>query len=892
MAKIAGWFGDFLRRLGMLLGRAKFDGDLDEEMRLHRDLKQQELIRQGSSPEEARYAAQRELGNTLRLREESRAAWGWDWLEDALQDARFGLRTLRKTPGFTAVAILTLALGIGANAAMFSITNAVLLRPLPYPGADRLVAITMEDPSRGIVGINISYTRLTLLQQQSRAFESVGAYTPSSTSLTTHGSPEEVSAAIATGNFFEVLGVAPTVGRNFLPEEDQPGGANVAIISDGFWHSHFGGQLDLIGQSIPLDGRSVTIIGVLPPPFRFPFQQPEPQVWFPRAFENPLFTPDRVHSGAAYLTAYARLRAGESIPQAQAELDSLASAYAKAYPEYSDASRFTTRAASLKESLVGPVRTSLIVLLAGVGFVLLIGCANLASLLLARAAARQKEITIRRALGASDGRLLRQFLTESLLLSFLGGSAGICLAAYAPRLLRLLPIGSLPRLDEVSLDSRVLIFSLGLSVLTGIVFGLAPALQTAAGGLEAALRAATRGSTGGTRAGRLRAAAVIAEVAVALVLVCGSGLLIKSFGKLMQVSPGFDPHHVMTFSLSLPQTTYPQRPQQAGFFRRLVEAVETVPGVQSAAVTSFLPIGGGTRFAYFCPEGTPCQDRGKYPMAAVRHISPDYFKTMRVPLLRGRVFDAHDNADSRSVTIINQALAEKYFPGQNPLGKGIVLTRGNFLTIIVGVVGTVRYAGLNMPTGPEIYQPQEQSVIPVSTMSLVVRSDVSAQPLVSSVRAEVSKLDPDLPISNILSMEEVISTSVTQPQLTARLTAAFAGLALLLAAVGIYGVMAHSVAQRTREIAIRIALGAPPANVLRLVVSQGLQLVLAGILLGLAASLLLTRLLASILFQMSPHDPVTFVSVVLILAAVALLACYIPARRAMRVDPVVALRCE
>jgi putative ABC transport system permease protein len=886
------WFKGISRRLRMLLGRGKFDGELDEELQLHREMKEKELRAAGVKPEEARYMAQREIGNSLRLREESREAWGWGWLEDAAQDVRYGLRMLRKSPGFTTVAILTLALGIGANAAMFSVTNAVLLRPLPYPDGDRLVAISMEDPSRGMIGLNISFTRLILLQQQSRSFESIGAYATSSANLTTRGTPEQLSAAIVTGNFFNMLGVTSVVGRNFLPEEDQPGGANVAIISDAFWQNHFGGRTDLIGQSIAMDGRSVTIIGVLPPQFRFPFQQPEPQVWFPRIFEHPLFTPDRVRSGAAYLRAYGRLRRGESIPHAQAELDSLGSAYTKTYAENADAQKFSVRAASLKETLVGPARTSLIVLLAGVGFVLLIGCANLASLLLSRAAARQKEITIRRALGASQGRLLRQFLAESLLLSFFGGSVGLYLAASAPRLIRFLPAGTLPRLDEVGLDSRVILFSIGLCVVTGVAFGLAPAMQTAGDKLEAALRAATRGSTGGTRAGRYRAVVVIAEVAVALVLVCSSGLLIKSFGKLMHVNPGFDPQHVTTFSLSLPQSSYPQKAQQSEFYRRLVEAVEALPNVQSAGVTSYLPIGGGTRFVYFCPEGTPCQGPGKDPVAAIRHISPDYFKTMRVPLLRGREFDAHDNGDSRNVSIINQEMAEIFFPGQDPLGKGVQLSRGNIMTVVVGVVGTVKYAGLNAPAGAEMYQPQEQASVPVSTMSLVVRSGVSVRPLVSSVRAEVSKLNSDVPMSNILSMEEVISASVTQPQLTARLTAAFAGLALLLAAIGIYGVMANSVAQRRREIAIRMALGAPPSNVLRLVVSQGMQLVLAGIFLGLVGSLGLTRLLASILFQMSPHDPVTFVAVTVILIAVALLACYIPARRAMRVDPVVALRYE
>jgi putative ABC transport system permease protein len=811
---------------------------------------------------------------------------------DTWQDIRFAIRILLKSPGFVSVALLTLALGIGANAAMFSITNSVLLRPLPYPESDRLISITSEDPTRGLTALNVSFTRLTLLQQQSHTLESIGAYLSLSTNLATQGTPEQLPSALATQNFFDVLGVAPAVGRGFLPEEDRPGGADVAIISDAFWHNHFGASPSLIGKSIVMDGRSVTIVGVLPANFRFPFVQPEPQVWFPRVFENPLFLPDRVHSGAAYLTVYARLGAGESIPHTQAELDSLGSVYTNNFPSFSDAQKFTVRAASLKETLVGPLRTSLVVLLVAVGLVLLMGCVNLASLLLARATARQKEIAIRYALGASRGRLLRQLLTESFLLSFAGGGIALILAANAPRLLRLLPPGTLPRLDEVTMDGRVVLFLLLLCIFTGLGFGLVPALQTSNNKLHDALKEASRGSSGGLRAGRLRALLVVAEVAVALILVSSAGLLLKSFDKLMRVSPGFDPQHVMSFSLSLPQRTYPQRPQQAEFWRRLVEDVEALPAAQSAAAISYLPIGGGVRLVYFCPEGTPCQGFGKDPIAAVRHITPDYFKTLRIPLLRGRVFVESDNANSRNVAIINQTLADKFFRGQDPVGKLIVQTRGNIQTVVVGVVGSVKFAGLNVANVAELYLPQEQSPVPVSVMSLVVRSDSSPQPLIPSVRSIVTKLDPDVPMSNILSMEDVISASVAQPRLTARLTAVFGMLALLLAAIGIYGVMAYSVLQRQHEIAIRMALGAPPSSILRLVVGQGLQLVLAGVLLGLAGSLAFTRVLASILFEMSARDPITFASVTLVLVAVAVVACYIPAFRSMRVDPVTALRAD
>jgi predicted permease len=810
----------------------------------------------------------------------------------AWNDLRYAVRMLLKSPGFTAVALLTMVFGIGASAVMFSIINAVLLRPLPYPDADRLISVTTEDPSRGIKGLNVSFTRLNLIQEQSRVLEGIGAYLASNSSLTTHGDPEQVPSAMATRNFFDILRVKPRFGRGFLREEDQPGGANVAIISDAFWQSHFGGQPDVVGRSIPIDGRSVEIIGVLPAGFRFPFLEPEPQVWFPRVFENSAFTPDRVHSGAAFLTVYARLRASESIPRGQAELDSLGSIYTKTYPGFADAQKFTARAESLKESLVGPLRTSLLVLLAAVGFVLLIGCTNLASLQLARATARGKEMAIRRALGASRARLVRQLLVESLLLSFLGGGIGLFFAANAPLLLRLLPPASLPRLREVTVDSHVVWFSLALCVLTGLTFGLVPAIQISGDKLHNALKEATRGSTGGTRAGRSRAALVVAQVAVALVLVSSAGLLIKSFGKLMRVSPGFDPHHVMTFSFSLPLGKYPQQSQQAEFYRRLVEAVQELPNVQSAAANTYLPISGNLRFVYICPEGIPCQGSGKDPVAAVRHITPDYFKAMRIPLLRGRVFDKYDNANSKTVCIINEALANQYFPAQNVVAKHIVQFRGNIQTEVVGVVGNVKYGGLNAPETAELYLPQEQSPIPVASSSLVVRAEGSPQPLVASVRAIVAKLDPDLPTSNILSMDDAISTSVAQPRLTARLTAIFGLLALLLAAIGIYGVMAYLVIQRKHEIAIRIALGASPGKILRLIVRHGLVLIVVGVILGTAGSLALTRFFAAILFQVSARDPFTLTGVGGLLIAVGLLACYLPARRAMSVDPITALRDE
>ena len=599
---------------------------------------------------------------------------------------------------------------------------------------------------------------------------------------------------------------------------------------------------------------------------------------------------DRVRSGAAFLPVFARLRAGESLARAQMELDSLTAVYTKTYPTFSDAQRYSVRAVSLKESLIGPLRTSLLVLLGGVGFVLLIGCTNLASLLLARSTARRREMGIRRALGASRARLIYQLLTESLVLSFIGGALGLLLAACTPRLLRLLPPGSLPRLEEITIDSRVVLFSLALCVLTGVIFGLVPALQISGTKPNDALKDSARGSTGGVHAGRSRAALVVGQVAMALVLVSSAGLLIKSFAKLVHVNPGFDPSNVLSISFSLPQSKYPLPPQQAEFYRRLVEAVEAIPNVQSAAANTFLPFSGNTRYGAICSETIPCQGLGKDPIVALRHITPDYFATMRIPLIRGRFFNQFDIANAQNVCVINQSLATQFFSAQDPVGKFIIQSRANIHTEIVGVVGDVKFAGLNVPDAAELYIPQQQSVIPVSSSSLVIRADGSLQPLVASVRAAVAKLDPDLPMSNILSMDEARSTSLAQPRLTTRLIAAFASLALLLAAMGIYGVVAYSVVQRKHEMAIRIALGANRANILKLIAGQGTTLILIGVAIGTIASLALTRFFAAILFQISARDPLTLFGVAALLIAVGLLACYFPARRAMSVDPISALR--
>jgi putative ABC transport system permease protein len=839
---------------------------------------------------EARREALMRLGGVEQTRKIYRERRGLPMIETLLQDLRFGARMLRKNPGFTVVAVLTLALSIGANTAIFSVIDAVLLRPLPYKNSDQLVAIAANNVQRGINGLPVSFTKMTRVREQTRTLQSVGAYYPLNASLTTHGAPEQISAARATAGFFDVLGVIPAEGRGFLPEEDGEGGADVAIISDGFWHSHFGAAPDLIGRAIPLDGKSVTVVGVLPASFHFPFAQPEPDVWLPRVFDPIALTPVMIRTGASYLVVFARLQPGEALAQSQAELDAISETYAKDFPGYVDASNYSLEVVSLKESLVGPLRVTLLLLLSAVGFVLLIGCTNIASMLLARSTTRQKEIAIRQALGASPPRLMRQLLTESVLLSALGGILGVVLAAGGLRLLRLLPPGTIPRIEEVSLNGGVLIFSVVLCVVTGIAFGLMPSLLASHRDVNETLKESGRGSNEGRKSRSSRAALVVVEVAIAVVLVTGAGLLMKSFGNLMHVDPGFSPANVTTFLMTLPKSHYPQPAQQAEFYRRLVESVQTLPGVQSAGVSSFLPLAGAIRYVYFCPEGMVCQGIGKDPVIAVRQITPDYLQTMRIPLLRGRVFNQQDIAGVKPVVIINRTVAQKYFPAQDPIGRHLANSRDKIQMEIVGVVGDVKFTGLNTPYIPEMYMPQAQN--PAATMTLVVCSTSNPQPLIAAVRQKTAEIDPDLPLSNIASMSEVVSASVAQPRLTTQFTGFFAGLALLLTAVGIYGVLAYSVTQRTHEMGIRMALGASRVEILKMVVGQGMKLVLAGLVFGLVVSLAVTRLLSTLLFGTSARDPLTFAAVTLLLIVVALLAAYIPARRAAQVDPIVALRYE
>jgi putative ABC transport system permease protein len=807
-----------------------------------------------------------------------------------MQDVKFALRMLRKNAGFTCVAVLTLALGIGANTVIFSVVHAVLLKPLPYPDATRLVSIIQAEEHDKTKILSLSFPKFTQISEQSQTLESEAAYYSVVSSLDTPREPEAVNAARVSLDFFRVLGISPSRGRGFLLEEEQPGGANVAILSDAFWHSHFAGEESVLGKALTLDGNSVTVVGILPADFHFPFEFPEPQIWLPRVFEHPLLKPQQVQLGAGYLSGIARLRRDVSLQEAQAELDTINGRYRQQFGSLADASNHVLGVQPLEETLVGGLRSSLLVLMAAVGFVLLIACANVANLLLARATAREKEMALRKALGASGGRLVRQLLSESILLSLLGCACGVGLAFTLMPALRSISPGTVPRIAEARIDNTVLIYSLLLCTVTAFVFGLAPAVQAAGQELQDSLKKGNRGSSTGGSRGKFLSGLVVSEMAVALILIAGAGLLAKSLERLLQVNLGFSPHGVMTFPLTLPATRYAKPEQQVEFYRQLLEHVRSVPTAKSAGLVSFLPLSGGYRLSYFCAEGQVCQGLGKDPLLAFWQVSTGYLETMGTPLLSGRSFNEQDIAGSAPVILVNESVAKHFWPNQNPLGKHIAGSRDLVQREVIGVVGDAKLNALNAANADQLYVPLEQ--MPYSTMTLVVRSGGSSELLVAAVRGKIAEVDPTLPVSGIMSMEGVIASSVAQPRLITQFVGAFAGFALLLAAIGMYGVMAYSVTQRRQEMGIRMSLGAGRGEILQLVVRQGMTLAVAGVVIGIFASLALTRLLAGLLFGVRATDPLVFGGAAAVLVLSAFFACYIPARRATEVDPITVLRSE
>ncbi|HKQ06511.1 MAG TPA: ABC transporter permease [Blastocatellia bacterium] len=868
-------------RLRALLRKNKMERELDEEMRYHLERMVEQNLAQGMTPSSARRAALRDFSGFEQAKEECRDARGVRAVEELWQDLRFGTRMLRKQPGFTLVAVLTLALGVGANTVIFSVVNTVLLRPLPYEAADRLVWVWDSNPAIGFPRFPSSGPNFKDWQQQSASFDYMAAFSGWSFNLTGHGEPERLQGAMASPDFFPMLGIKPVAGRTFLPEEERAGSHRVALISYSLWQRRFGTDPSIISNSITLNGESYTVVGILPDRLRLPY---EAEIWTPLALD--VLRPGR---GSHFINVIARLQSGANIERAQVEMNAIAIRLQQQYPDSN--SGWGTELEPLQERIVGNVKPVLWVLFGAVGFVLLIACANVANLQLARAAARQKEVAIRAALGAGRRRLLRQFLTESILLAVIGGGLGLLLAFWGVRGLAALNIRDLPRTEEIAIDGRVLIFTLLASLMTGIAFGLASALQGSKVDLNASLKEGSRAvSSSLHHKGTLRLMSV-SEIALAMVLLVGAGLMIKSLLRLSEVKLGFDPENVLTMHVSLPQSGYPERSQQVTFCQELLQRVESLPGVQAAGTVSPLPLTGGESVDEFFIEGWPSPAPNQGFHTNLHLCSPDYFRTMSIPLLRGRCFDERDTAGSQAVVIINESFASRFWPDADALGKRISSSgpQGPW-SVIVGVVGDTRHQRLDAEAGLEMYRPYSQSPIPY--VALVVRSESDPSTIASSIKSALLGLDGSLPVYGIRPMPQIISRELAPKRFQMILLGSFASLALTLAAVGIYGVVSYSVSQRTHEIGIRMALGAQRRDVLKLVIGQGMKLAFVGVTVGLMATFALTRLMKSLLFGVSATDAATFTAISFLLMAVALLACCVPALRATRVDQMVALRCE
>jgi putative ABC transport system permease protein len=861
---------------------------VDEELRLHLELRTEQLIRKGLSPAAARAEAERRFGPLAESRREleraarhreGRVRWR-QWLDALGQDARYSWRRLARSPGFTAVAVITLGLGIGANSAIFSVVNAVLMRPLPYAESERLVGVFSVETGPMVM----SGPDFMDIREQAGLFEGLAAYDTETRTLTGAGDAERVAVGAVTPGFFEVLRVRPVLGRTFRPEEMEPGQDRVALLSHGFWLDRFGGDPGVLGRTIALSGRTHEVVGVVPPGFDLP---PGRALWVPIVNEG-MFADSR---RAMYLSVVGRLGAGVTLAEADAEVSTIAARLEAAYPETNIGYGATVR--PMRDVVVGDARAPLLVLLGAVGLVLLIACANVANLLLARAAGREGEFSVRAALGAGKGRLVRHLLTESVMLGALGGALGLVLAFVGTRALLALGPEGIPRLDEVGVDGTVLAFTAAAALLTGILFGLAPALQVARANLASSIREGARGTPGG-RGNRLRSGLVVAQTALAVVLLVGAGLLLGSFARMTQVDPGFHSDGVLTFPLSLPEAAYPEDAQVRDFYGRFLERLETVPGVRSA--DAVVPgLAGGQSFSLgFTVDGREPLPPGESQSMQARVATAGYFSTVGIPLRRGRAFTEWDREDAPGVLVLNEAAVRQYFPNEDPLGQRITLgwSRDGVQVggEVVGIVGDVRHFGLTSEPFPEVYIPHAQ--VPNAGMTLVLRTAGDPLAVAGPVRAALRELDPSLAAGTFVPLEDQLSSSVAQPRFYALLLGLFAAVALTLAAVGILGVMSYLVAQRTRELGIRMALGADARDVHRLVIGRGMLLTFAGLALGIPATLALTRLIESQLYGVEPGDPVIFVAVILLLTAVAFFSTYIPSRRATRIDPMVALRGE
>jgi putative ABC transport system permease protein len=801
-------------------------------------------------------------------------------MDSIIKDIRYGVRGLLKRPGFTVIALVALALGIGANTAIFSLVNAVVLRPLPYPDPDRLVWVFGNIRSGGNRA-SVSPPDFLDYRSQNKTFEQFAASgtSPLAVNLTGSGDPERVMASSVTGNYFDTFGITPAMGRGFTLENEKTGQDQVTVLSHAFWQKRFAGDPNIVGKTITLDSKSYQIVGVMPAGVSFPQTA---ELWVPINFADPDMKMRKAH----FLRPIGRLKSGVTLTQAQADTDVVAAHLEQQYPDSN--SGWSLRLLSLREQLVGGTRTTLFVLFGAVGFVLLIACANVANLLLVRAAARQKEIALRTALGASRLRIIRQMLTESLLLSILGGGLGALLAVWGVQLLVTLSANSLPPTANVAIDTNVLAFTFAISIVTGLLFGLAPAFRTANVNLIDSLKDGARGSEGTLR-NRTRSLLVVFESAVAVILLIGAGLLVRSLIALQRVDPGFDANNVLTLRMDLPNKKYEGEGKKSNFYEQLEARVSSIPGVQSVGLITELPMSGQLNDLPFTVEGRPPVTVDQAFDADFRLVNQHYFSALHIPLLRGRNFTQQEVREGKLVTVVSQQLVDTVFPNEDPMGKRLISAMGGQAFEIIGVVGDIRHRSLQSQPFPAMYFP----VLDASNrMNLVIRTQNDPLSIVGAVRQQVKALDPDQPVSAVKRMSDWVDSSVSSQRYSTTLLATFAALAMVLAATGIYGVMSYTVAQRTHEIGVRMALGARRRDVLKLVVRHGMLLTLVGVILGLAGALGLTRVMATLLFGVTAKDPLTFVAVAGLLSAVAFIACLVPALRATRVNPLVALRYE
>ena len=810
-------------------------------------------------------------------------------MNSIIKDIQYGVRGLLKHPGFTSIVVITLALGIGASTAIFSVVDSVLLRRLPYRNAERIVAIQEVNPE----GKRIQTTSGNFLdwRAQNTVFQHLSAIRQSPVNLALADQAERVDLAQTNADFFDVFGLTPTYGRLFIPEDEQAGHQPVAVVSDSLWRRRFGSDPSLVGKTITLDGSNYTVVGVAPPGFQYPDKT---EVWLPPLQRVPELFPgqDLSNRRMGYMTVVALLKPGVSVPQAAGEMETITARLRQQYPDTNN--RRFNRVVSMHDHLIGETNKLLWLLLGAVTFVLLIGCANVANLLLASGASRQKEMAIRTALGASRWRVMRQLFTESTVLALTGGAVGLLIAYWGlTAITKLLP-RDFPRLDEIHLDLRVLAFTFVASVLTGILFGLVPALQMSRTDVQESIRESGRGMAGSLRKSRFRQALIVGEVALSVVLLAGAGLLFRSFMQLQSVNTGFVSQQVLTARITVAGGNYIEHEQFVKFYNQVLEKVTALPGVQDAGLINTLPLDKGPTSA-FRVEGRPVTTPDKWPGANYRVVTPNYFRAMSIPILQGRGYTERDNDNAPRVIMINQELADSVFPGEQPVGKRI--TFGNVdengqprWFEIIAVVGNVRSLELREQPDSELYFSAYQDMWP--RMSLVVRSSVDPESLGGAVRNVVNEVDKTIPVSQVQTMEHVVSASITQPRFNLFLLGLFSTVAMLLSAAGIYGVTAYTVTQRTHELGIRLALGAQVGDVLKMIVSQGMAVIVVGLVLGLASAFALTRFLRSLLFGVGENDPVTFVAITVMLFVVALLACYIPARRATKVDPLTALRAE